>query len=94
VFALGPLSAIRSLVIIVGVDYGVAPSRLVETKLSGAFVLMLALEIVLNSLAARRPGRSVILSRRNQAKGWPPQKRRRESALRHELFVAEGFYWI
>jgi hypothetical protein len=69
----------------VGVVYGVAPSRLVETKSSAAYVLplMLALEIVLNSLAARRPGRSASWSRRNQAKGWPVQKRRRESALRH-----------
>jgi hypothetical protein len=54
VFALGPLSAIRSLVMIVGVVYRVAPSRLVETKLSAAFVLPLMLaEIVLNSLAAQ-----------------------------------------
>jgi hypothetical protein len=61
VLALGPLSAIRSLVMIVGVVYGVAPSRLVETKLSAAFVLplMLALEIVLNSLAARAQARQI-----------------------------------
>jgi hypothetical protein len=44
VFALGPLSATRSLVMIVSKVYGVAPSRLVETKLSGAFGL-LALEL-------------------------------------------------
>ena len=56
VFALGPLSAIRSLVMIVGVVYGAAPSRLAETKLLGAFVLllMLSMEIVLNFLAQAR----------------------------------------
>jgi hypothetical protein len=61
VFALGPLSAIRSLVMIVGVAYGAAPSRLAETKLLGAFVLllMLSLEIVLNFLAARAQARQI-----------------------------------
>ena len=61
VFALGPLSAIRSLVMIVGVAYGVAPSRLVETKVLGAFVLllMLSLEFVLNSRAARAQARQI-----------------------------------
>jgi hypothetical protein len=61
VFALGPLSAIRSLVMIVGVVYGVAPSRLVETKVLGAFVLllMLSLEFVLNSRAARAQARQI-----------------------------------
>jgi hypothetical protein len=61
VFALGPLSAIRSLVMIVGVVYGAAPSRLAETKLLGAFVLllMLSLEIVLNFLAARAQARQI-----------------------------------
>ena len=45
----------------VGVVYGVAPSRLVETKLSAAFVLplILALEIVLNSLAERAQARQI-----------------------------------
>lgn len=61
VFALGPLSAIRSLIMIVGTVYGVAHSRLVETQLLGAFVLllMLSLEIVLNSLTARMQARQI-----------------------------------
>ncbi len=61
VFALGPLSAIRSLVMIVGAVYGVAHSRLAETQLLGAFVLllMLSLEFVLNSLAARVQARQI-----------------------------------
>jgi hypothetical protein len=61
VFALGPLSAIRSLVMIVGVVYGAAPSRLAETKLLGAFVLllMLLMEIVINFLAARAQPRQI-----------------------------------
>ena len=61
VFALGPLSAIRSLVMIAGVVYGVAPARLVETQLLGAFVLllMLSLEYVLNFLAARAQTRQI-----------------------------------
>jgi hypothetical protein len=61
VFALGPLSAIRSLVMIVGVVYGAAPSRLAETKILGALVLllMLSLEIVLNFLAARAQARQI-----------------------------------
>jgi len=55
VFALGPLSVIRSLVMIAGVLYGVGSSQLLETRLLGGFilVLMLSLEFVLNSLAAR-----------------------------------------
>jgi hypothetical protein len=45
----------------VGVVYGAAPSRLAETKLLGAFVLllMLSLEIVLNFLAARAQARQI-----------------------------------
>jgi hypothetical protein len=61
VFALGPLSAIRSLVMIMGVVYGAATSRLAETKLLGAFVLllMLSMEIALNFLAARAQARQI-----------------------------------
>jgi hypothetical protein len=69
VFAPRPLSAIRLLVMIVGVVYGAAPSRLAETKLSGAFVLllMLSMEIVLNFLAARAQARQIgdLLSERS-----------------------------
>lgn len=55
VFMLGPLTAIRPLVMIAGVLYGVSASRLLETRLLGLFVLllMLVLEFALNRRAAR-----------------------------------------
>jgi hypothetical protein len=55
VFALGPFTAIRPLIMIAGVFYGIAGSRLWETKLLGVFVLtlMLSLEYFLNRSAAR-----------------------------------------
>jgi hypothetical protein len=55
VFMLGPLTAIRPLVMIAGVWYGVSGSRLLETRILGAFVLvlMLFLEFVLNRRATR-----------------------------------------
>jgi hypothetical protein len=55
VFMLGPLTAIRPLVMIAGVLYGVSASRLLETRILGAFVLvlMLFLEFALNRRAAR-----------------------------------------
>jgi L-asparagine transporter-like permease len=55
VFMLGPLTAIRPLVMIAGVLYGISASHLVRTKLLGLFILalMLALEFVLNRRAAR-----------------------------------------
>jgi hypothetical protein len=61
VFALGPLSVIRSLIMIAGVLYGVASSQLLETRLLGGFilVLMLSLEFVLNALAARAQIRQI-----------------------------------
>lgn len=55
VMALGPLSAIRSAIMIAGVLYGIMPSRLLETRLLGLFVLalMLSLEYFLNRFAAK-----------------------------------------
>ena len=56
VFALGPLTAIRPLITIVGVLTGISASHLGETRALGLFVLalMLSLESSLNYLAARR----------------------------------------
>lgn len=55
VLMLGPLTAIRPLVMIAGVLYGISASRLLETRLLGVFILalMLSLEFVLNRRAAR-----------------------------------------
>ena len=55
VFMLGPLTAIRPVVMIAGVLYGIASSRLLETRLLGGFILalMLSLEFVLTRRAAR-----------------------------------------
>jgi len=55
VFMLGPLTAIRPVVMIVGILYGLSASRLLETWLLGLFVLalMLFLEFALNRRAAR-----------------------------------------
>jgi hypothetical protein len=55
VFMLGPLTAIRPVVMIVGVLYGISSSKLIETRLLGGFVLALTLflEFVLNLRAAR-----------------------------------------
>jgi L-asparagine transporter-like permease len=61
VFMLGPLTAIRPLVMIVGVIYGIYSSRLQETQLLGMFVLvlMLSLEFALNWRADRRQEREI-----------------------------------
>jgi hypothetical protein len=61
VFALGPFTAIRPLVMIVGVLCGIVPSRLIETRLLGLFVLtlMLSMEIFLNRSAGRRQAREI-----------------------------------
>jgi len=55
VFMLGPLTAIRPVVMIVGVLYGIFTSKLLGTRLLGGFVLalMLFLEFALNRRAAR-----------------------------------------
>jgi L-asparagine transporter-like permease len=61
VFMLGPLTAIRPLVMIAGVFYGIFSSRLMETRLLGMFVLvlMLSLEFALNWRAERRQEREI-----------------------------------
>jgi hypothetical protein len=55
VFMLGPLTYVRPYVMIAGVAYGIAGSRLWETRLLGLFILalMLLLEFGLNWRAAR-----------------------------------------
>jgi hypothetical protein len=54
VFALGPFTAIRPLIMIAGVLFGIAPSHLQETRHLGLFVLalMLSMEYFLNRSAA------------------------------------------
>ena len=54
VFMLGPLTAIRPLVMTSGVLYGIYSSRLPETRILGMFVrlLMLSLEFALNRHAS------------------------------------------
>jgi len=61
VMALGPLTAIRSPVMIAGVLFGIVPSHLLETHLLGLFVLslMLSLEYFLNRAAAKRQAAEV-----------------------------------
>lgn len=61
VFMLGWLTAIRPLVMIAGVTYGIYFSRLLETRLLGMFVLllMLSLEFALNRRADRRQDREI-----------------------------------
>ncbi len=56
VVALGPLTAIRPLLMIAGILYGIWHAQLPETRLLGFLVLaaMLVLELVLNLLAGRR----------------------------------------
>ena len=56
VMMLGPLTAVRPLVMIAGVVYGVSASALWETRALGLFILalMLLLEIALNARAARK----------------------------------------
>jgi hypothetical protein len=55
VLMLGPLTAIRPFIMIVGVLYGISASTLFETRFLGLFILalMLSLEYVLNRRAAR-----------------------------------------
>jgi len=61
VFALGPLTAIRPAVMILGVFYGIVASRLAETRMLGLFVLllMLSLEFFLDRLAGRTQNREL-----------------------------------
>jgi hydrogenase/urease accessory protein HupE len=55
VLMLGPLTAMRSVVMIAGVLFGISASELPETRFLGVFILglMLALEFALNRRAAR-----------------------------------------
>jgi len=52
---LGPLTAIRPLVMIAGVLYGISSTHLMETRLLGLLILalMLSLEFFLNRRATR-----------------------------------------
>ena len=61
VMMLGPLTAIRPLIMIAGVLYGISKSTLWETRVLGLFILtlMLSLELVLNFLAARQQAREL-----------------------------------
>jgi len=61
VFALGPFTAIRPAIMIVGVLYGISASRLLETRFLGLFVLalMLSLEYFLNRSAGRQQVREI-----------------------------------
>lgn len=73
VMMLGPLTALRPLVLVVGVLYGIWRSALVETRLLGLIVLafMLALEYALNLYAARRQSRELdSLSRATLPEGF------------------------
>jgi hypothetical protein len=55
VFMLGPLTAVRPLIMIVGVLNGLSGSRLWATRVLGLFILamMLSLEFALNRRSAR-----------------------------------------
>jgi hypothetical protein len=61
VFALGPFTAIRPLVMVVGVVYGIWESEWMETRVLGLFILglMLSLEYFLNRMAAERQRREI-----------------------------------
>jgi hypothetical protein len=55
VLMLGPLTAMRPVVMVAGVLFGISASKLPETRFLGVFILglMLALEFALNRRAAR-----------------------------------------
>jgi len=61
VFALGPFTAIRPLVMVAGVLYGIWGSQLLETRVLGLFILglMLSLEFFLNRVAGARQRRKI-----------------------------------
>jgi len=61
VVMLGPLTAIRPLVMLAGVLYGISASAMWETRFLGLFILalMLALEFALNLHAAREQAREI-----------------------------------
>src|SRR5262249_29112182 len=62
VMVLGPLTGLRPFVMIAGVFYGVWPSRLLETKFLGMFILgaMLVLENCLDRIALKRQERELV----------------------------------
>jgi len=62
VFALGPLTAIRPVIMIAGVLTGIYSSRFWETRILGFVVLflMLAIEGVLNYFAARKQATEIL----------------------------------
>ena len=61
VFLLGPLTAIRPLLMLAGVVYGISTSRLWETRVLGLFILalMLSLEFALNWWMARMQAKQI-----------------------------------
>ena len=61
VFALGPFTAIRPLVMVAGVLYGIWRSQLLETRVLGLFILglMLSLEFFLNRVVGARQEREI-----------------------------------
>lgn len=61
VFLLGPLTALRPVVMIVGVGYGILESRLAETRALGLIILglMLSLEFFLNRRMARKQAKLI-----------------------------------
>jgi hypothetical protein len=61
VFLLGPLTAIRPVVMIAGVVYGISQSALAETRLLGLIILtlMLSLEFALNRWMARMQAKHI-----------------------------------
>jgi hypothetical protein len=61
VVALGPLTAMRPLLMVAGVLYGICGSQLLETRVLGLFILglMLSLEYFLNRAAAARQRREI-----------------------------------
>lgn len=61
VFALGPFTVLRPVIMIAGVLYGISVSKLLETRLLGLFVLMLmlSLEYFLNRSAAKVQAREI-----------------------------------
>jgi hypothetical protein len=61
VFALGPFTAIRPVIMIAGVLYGISASQLLETRLLGLLVLalMLSLELFLNRSAAHAQAKEI-----------------------------------
>jgi hypothetical protein len=63
VFMLGPLTAIRPLIMVAGILYGISASRLLATRLLALFILalMLSLEFALNRRAARAQSRRIRL---------------------------------